>query len=64
MDFFVIMIDNINIYLLIMIDTIGKRVAPVYQGLRAIASLIPQSGDENSFVGIYASNSLCKFFFF
>ncbi|EPB81223.1 hypothetical protein HMPREF1544_12064 [Mucor circinelloides 1006PhL] len=39
-------------------DDIGKRVPAVYQGLRSIAELVPQSGDENSFVGIYARNSL------
>ncbi|KAK4516475.1 uncharacterized protein ATC70_011447 [Mucor velutinosus] len=39
-------------------DDIGKRVPCVYQGLRSIAELVPQSGDENSFVGIYARNSL------
>ncbi|KAI8639280.1 hypothetical protein BD408DRAFT_421693 [Parasitella parasitica] len=27
-------------------------------GLRTVAGLVPQSGDENSFVGIYAKNSL------
>ncbi|CEP07723.1 hypothetical protein [Parasitella parasitica] len=39
-------------------DDIGKRVPLVYQGLRTIAGLEPQSGNENSFVGIYAKNSL------
>ncbi|GAN03959.1 conserved hypothetical protein [Mucor ambiguus] len=39
-------------------DDIGKKVPFVYQGLRSIAELVPQSGDENSFVGIYARNSL------
>ncbi|KAI7893725.1 uncharacterized protein EV154DRAFT_131201 [Mucor mucedo] len=39
-------------------DAIGKRLDPVYQGLRAVAGLVPQSGNESSFVGIYSSNSL------
>lgn len=40
-----------------MIDDISKRISPVYQGLRATAQLMPQSGDEHAFVGIYASHS-------
>ncbi|KAL7319009.1 medium-chain fatty acid-CoA ligase faa2 [Mucor circinelloides] len=44
--------------LILYVDDIGKRVPAVYQGLRSIAELVPQSGDENSFVGIYARNSL------
>lgn len=43
-----------------LIDNIGKRLTPVYQGLRSVAGLVPQLGNEDSFVGIYASNSLCK----
>ncbi|KAI8058883.1 hypothetical protein BDF21DRAFT_440901 [Thamnidium elegans] len=39
-------------------DSINKRLGPVYQGLRAVAGLVPQSGNENSFVGIYSTNSL------
>lgn len=35
-------------------------MGPVYQGLRTIAALEPQSGNESSFVGIYAKNSLGK----
>lgn len=46
--------------LILYVDDIGKRVPAVYQGLRSIAELVPQSGDENSFVGIYARNSLRK----
>lgn len=39
------------------IDAIRNRVNPVYQGLRAIAGLIPQADNEDAFVGIYAANS-------
>ncbi|KAI9265544.1 hypothetical protein EDC94DRAFT_605221 [Helicostylum pulchrum] len=40
------------------VNSISKRLGPVYQGLRAVAGLVPQSGNENSFVGIYSTNSL------
>ncbi|EIE75685.1 hypothetical protein RO3G_00389 [Rhizopus delemar RA 99-880] len=38
-------------------DHVAKRIDLVYKGLRSIAKLIPQTRDENSFVGIYATNS-------
>ncbi|KAI9279080.1 hypothetical protein BY458DRAFT_503073 [Sporodiniella umbellata] len=38
-------------------DKIGQKAESVYQGLRSIAKLTPQSNDENSFVGIYGVNS-------
>ncbi|CEG66244.1 hypothetical protein RMATCC62417_02858 [Rhizopus microsporus] len=38
-------------------DTIRSKVERVYQGLRSVAKLVPQSKDESSFVGIYANNS-------
>ncbi|CAO3644901.1 unnamed protein product [Mucor hiemalis] len=38
-------------------DAIRNRVNPVYQGLRAIAGLIPQADNEDAFVGIHAANS-------
>ncbi|KAI7905745.1 uncharacterized protein BX663DRAFT_500763 [Cokeromyces recurvatus] len=37
--------------------TVGKKIKPIYQGLRIIAGLEPQTQNENSFVGIYAKNS-------
>lgn len=42
------------------LDEISKKATFVYQGLRAIAGLKPQTGDSESFVGILSRNSLCK----
>ncbi|KAG0737272.1 hypothetical protein G6F16_010919 [Rhizopus arrhizus] len=38
-------------------EKIGQKSQFVYQGLRVLSKLVPQSKDENSFVGIYALNS-------
>ncbi|EIE83757.1 hypothetical protein RO3G_08462 [Rhizopus delemar RA 99-880] len=38
-------------------EKIGQKAQFVYQGLRVLSKLVPQSRDEDSFVGIYALNS-------